>query len=1493
MHHQMTARWLPTALARPVSIALAALLAAVLGACDSGETPAPACAAGATQACVCTDGASGAQLCDDDGSGFGACTCTAPEPEPEPDESVEPPADAGPPDGELPGDMESTDGGLPDRGPVDAEVQCADDDGCPGAQGCVDGRCIEPEMCEADLDCLDDRLCVDGACAAPCADDDGCPGTRVCVDARCVESAACDGPEDCDPGRVCVDGACDDACSVRNPCPDGQLCAEDGLCAEDPDGCEDDLGCRGIRLCVGGACTDPCMEDAACPGNRACVDGLCPEAEPCLVAEDCDADRACVEGACRPACGALLPPCPDQLICDDGLGACRPDDRCRADDACPAGTWCADARCVQDCVEDADCPGNRPCDVARGRCVEADPCLAPEDCDAGRVCERFTCVSACGRDADCPGAQRCDLESARCREPERCGDDVDCLGERRCQGGVCDDPCAAHADCPGAQRCDGDRCVGAEPCAGDDDCPGRERCRAGQCQAPDCEADADCPGGVCVDTVCAPRPPYTCADAEGCPLEQICAPVGACAPDGACDGDGDCPARAPTCDPLGRCVACVVDAQCAGAETCIDGVCALDRRCDGDADCPGSRVCQAGICAPAGDCADDGRGDLRPPEVLGLRVYAGLVWCDDTRDRFRVEVPAGQGRVITLRHPTEAGDLALEVTAAGEPAMVLGEADTVYGFERVVVPPEAAARAVDVRITGRAGFDTPYALHIEALPDGACPPDALEGLLGNDTAETATPVDDGVEATELVLCPGERDWLALPATIGVDWRIRATPSPQAEVQLLLTDPGGEIVAQGEAIDGASVLNFGPVADGLHRLRITAPDAAEPVAVRLTISRESSPEAGPRACAAPPTLRPGEPLPVRATLDRLDITCGDGPDAVATFELDAPTRIDLSLVGSADPFGTALALRQACAGAADLSCAPAGAAIGNELLPAGRFYVVAKVPPGGDPRLLLDVARPCDAGGGCPGEAACVEGLCADGCRGDDDCPGAQTCAGGQCAAPAVCDVDADCPGLTACERGACVAFECNADADCPGVCVDRRCADAPPGACGADDPCPGALLCAPLGACLPDGPCAADADCPVGAPRCDALAGRCARCLVDADCPGAGFCEDQACVYGGFCFDAADCPGDQACGRDGACALAECAPDRFDALPLAQRPPVLDRRTYADLMRCDGAVDTFRAVLGEGEGLQVVLRHDPAAGDLRLRLVDDTGRTVEADSPYGAERLAVDGAAGATRVDIEVDGAAGRSTPYSLSLAPLEPGVCAPDPSEGLLDNDAIERATPIAPGNYALGLCPGDVDYLALGLDAGTRLVVDALWDRGGADSGVFLRGPDGVRMAEGRLIPGGDLRLDTVIERGGAYAIELAAGDVAGEGRLSVLAAAADEGAALACADALPLVAGEPRALPRRAAVDRFALSCGRGRETEYVGVFELAAPAAVDITLEGDPIGAAFSVRGDCVDGAGEALCAERGVEGLALEAGRWFVVVETGPTLGPPALRLTVR
>ena len=80
------------------------------------------------------------------------------------------------------------------------------------------GDCVNPDACDASQDCLPMFLCVDNACTpeAEACGADGCPGNQVCfheeitLEASCIENVntGCVNSIDCVDDRVCVEGSC-------------------------------------------------------------------------------------------------------------------------------------------------------------------------------------------------------------------------------------------------------------------------------------------------------------------------------------------------------------------------------------------------------------------------------------------------------------------------------------------------------------------------------------------------------------------------------------------------------------------------------------------------------------------------------------------------------------------------------------------------------------------------------------------------------------------------------------------------------------------------------------------------------------------------------------------------------------------------------------------------------------------------------------------------------------------------------------------------------------------------------------------------------------------------------------------------------------------------------------------------------------------------------------------------------------------------------------
>jgi hypothetical protein len=623
------------------------------------------------------------------------------------------------------------------------------DGGCPGRQVCDpgSGRCLEPVGCGGDDDCSGGRRCHDGECVDECAEDAECPGAQTCADGRCVEPAVCSRDLDCSGDRRCDGGACIDPCMLAG-CPGSLVCDDaTGRCGE-ASPCADDAGCFAGRACVGGACVEPCHEDAACPGAQRCVDGRCTEPAVCHGPLDCDAGRVCDRGACRDRCDRTA--CEGALVCDADSGTCGEATPCAGDDGCFAGRRCEAGACHEGCHDNADCPGAMTC--VDGRCAEAVPCSGDLDCLAGRVCRAGACRAGCAADADCPGTRRC--AEGICVEGDGCAADADCDGGRHCDAdlGSCVDPCDDAHPCAVGLACHDGRCVEGGVCSADDQCLGGHLCRLGSCREVQCEANADCADGRCVDWTCAPAPACDCPAGWGCV-------------DGHCEQPGPCDARscpAPfRCGDDGRCGACAVDADC-GAGRCLDGVCANPLACAGPLDCLGDDACVGGRCeADPAACAEDALPPAHDPASavpLPPLGVDGLFACEGAPDWFRVGDPSGIR--VTARFAADGPPLALALYPADDPA-----ADPVD--VSAPTPGEAWVNAVGgdylLRVSAPPGGARAYSLLVET--GVACAADGFERPWRNDARERATPVGLGRHAG--TLCPGDEDWFVYPVAAQV------------------------------------------------------------------------------------------------------------------------------------------------------------------------------------------------------------------------------------------------------------------------------------------------------------------------------------------------------------------------------------------------------------------------------------------------------------------------------------------------------------------------------------------------------------------------------------------------------------------------------------------------------------------------------------------------------------------------------------------------------
>jgi len=331
-------------------------------------------------------------------------------------------------------------------------------------------------------------------------------------------------------------------------------------------------------------------------------------------------------------------------------------------------------------------------------------------------------------------------------------------------------------------------------------------------------------------------------------------------------------------------------------------------------------------------------------------------------------------------------------------------------------------------------------------------------------------------------------------------------------------------------------------------------------------------------------------------------------------------------------------------------------------------------------------------------------------------------------------------------------------------------------------------------------------------------------------------------------------------------------------------------RTYTHLLLCDGDEDEYRATVAVDEGLLATLRHDPALGDLSLAAVVAGEVVGRSDHPYGVEVVGVAGRLERQDVLLRVLGHPGASVPYTLTLERVGGDECLPDGLEGVLGNEDAAHARRIGEGEHRLTLCPGDEDWLAVELAAGSRLTVRA--DPEGPIPVVTLRLLDagGGVLAEGQEA-GGALVAETDAADSGWRLVHLsgAGPQVRTRVDLTVEVAAAPDAAALACAAPVPLLADVPLSLRAGNPVDRLAGSCDPEQTADHVASFVLERAANVDLMAFG---AVGLSLRRTCADPGSEIACTaalDPGLYNLVLDTGEWFVVVEV-PGAAPAELVL---
>lgn len=202
-----------------------------------------------------------------------------------------------------------------DRSCGETGCDCSETGMCAEGFTCAEGECRPDEdTCHFSYECGEDRVCIDGACAAECDADRPCPEGQTCEDGICRDIPPvineCESSSHCDEGEICIDSSCRPACATDRDCGPGRICGEDGTCRVDdrPDHfCESDAECMRGHVCVDYACRTPCETHEDClrfdVAFNFCSENLCRTTNEvtsnCGSSADCDDGDECIDGVCR------------------------------------------------------------------------------------------------------------------------------------------------------------------------------------------------------------------------------------------------------------------------------------------------------------------------------------------------------------------------------------------------------------------------------------------------------------------------------------------------------------------------------------------------------------------------------------------------------------------------------------------------------------------------------------------------------------------------------------------------------------------------------------------------------------------------------------------------------------------------------------------------------------------------------------------------------------------------------------------------------------------------------------------------------------------------------------------------------------------------------------------------------------------------------------------------------------------------------------------
>jgi hypothetical protein len=705
---------------------------------------------------------------------------------------------------------------------------CSDGDRCTENDACAAGVCVgEAKDCGESDSCSVGRACdpATGECrpGAPlnCAEVAGnhcsewvCDPVLGCLQGDAVECSSdpCFGIEHCDPAVGCVQDA-PPLCDLGGPCRGWLLsCDRQAAAAGAPGACTYGVGtqCDDGNVCNGAETCDP----GARPGDNPCVPGVqlvCDDGNACNGVEDCDPVSGCYIRVPPPDCRDIQP-CDGIRTCDPVEGRCVDLPAPCAD---PDGNVCnGSLACQRRVVE----PFYECIPVPPLQCDDGNPCNGVEACDPATGCYPQTHPPNCDDGNFCNGEETCDPATGACvaGDPRECEDGNVCNGVMICHAteGCIPDPFRQPIHCD-----DGRLCNGTETCD-----PQTGDCLPGE--PLECEDGNICNGVLLCDDddgcVADPlNPPIDCSNGDACDGVEGCDPLtGECLPGAPLDCDDRNSCSIDTCS---RTAGCGHQWLAEGAP-CSDGdPCTLDDTCRGNVCVPTHQAC---LC-PADDARepDDSAAaatfETPPAGVDSLYEWDGVL-CGADEDWFGVGVGVGDRVIATLEHVATYGALTLRVEDSAGLVVAIGNgAANVQALD--VTAALAGALYAVVSGPGGATFENSYTLTLYVVPEGVCAEDDLED---NDTAGTAVPLLSGQPVLGRI-CTGDPDWFSVEVRTGQTLTADLVYTPvDAQVALELLDADGALLEVGTGVPGRLRVRLAATLDRTPHIRVTAVGGAQ-------------------------------------------------------------------------------------------------------------------------------------------------------------------------------------------------------------------------------------------------------------------------------------------------------------------------------------------------------------------------------------------------------------------------------------------------------------------------------------------------------------------------------------------------------------------------------------------------------------------------------------------------------------------------------------------